>query len=89
MARRAASVGAGSSAASITASSRVVLSSKTRKMVPSAMPAAWAISRVVSAGPLLQEEREGGGDDRRPPLLERQGRRPYPSWTWVTGPEYS
>ena len=51
MARIAASVGAVSSAASMTASSNADLSSKTRKIVPSAIPAASAISRVVTAAP--------------------------------------
>ena len=42
------SSGAGSKAASTTASIRASLSGKTRKIVPSAMPAASAIWRVVT-----------------------------------------
>ena len=46
--------GAGSSTLPTTASITASLSGKTRKMVPSAMPAASAISRVVTAAPWSQ-----------------------------------
>ena len=71
--------GRGSSAASMTASRSAVLSSKTRKMVPSAMPAAWAISRVVTAAPCSRKSGRVAATIGRPPLLERQRRRPHPS----------
>jgi hypothetical protein len=51
MAASAASVGAVSKAASTAASINDSLSGKTRKMVPSAMPAASAIWRVVMSTP--------------------------------------
>ena len=54
MARRSAAVGAGSRTSAITATSSESLSSKTRKIVPSAMPAASAISRVVTVAPRRQ-----------------------------------
>ena len=51
MAESAASSGSGSSAASITAAMTSSLSAKARKMVPSAIPAASAIWRLVTRSP--------------------------------------
>ena len=48
------------------------LSGKTRKIVPSAMPAASAISRVVTPVPCSQHQRQRRPHDRRPPLGGRQ-----------------
>ena len=82
----AASVGAGSSAASMTASSNAVLSSKTRKMVPSAMPAACAISRVVTAAPCSRKSGRVAATiaERRSSSGSAAARtRPV---TWVMGP---
>ena len=56
MPRSAASAGAGSKAASTAASIRDSLSGKTRKMVPSAMPAASAICRVVTADAVVEQQ---------------------------------
>ena len=52
------------------------LSAKTRKMVPSAMPDASAIWRVVTISRVLEQQREGGVDDRGAPLVGRQGAGP-------------
>ena len=51
-------------ASSAAASIRLFLSGKTRKIVPSAMPAASAISRVRDVAALLGEERHEHVEDR-------------------------
>ena len=54
MARSSSTSGAGSSTLATAALITASLSGKTRKIVPSAMPAASAISRVVTAAPWSQ-----------------------------------
>ena len=54
MSRSARTYGSGSRTLSTTARTTASLSGKTRKIVPSAMPAASAISRVVTAAPWSQ-----------------------------------
>ena len=66
-----------SSAASSVASSSSSLSAKTRKIVPSAMPAAHAICLVVIASPCSASKWAHGFDDRRAPFLGRKRRRPF------------
>ena len=75
----AASVGAVSSAASMTASSSAVLSSKTRKIVPSAIPAACAISRVVTAAPCSRNRGRVAAMMAERRSWKRQRRGPHPS----------
>ena len=64
---------AGLIASSAAASIRLRLSGKTRKIVPSAMPAAWAISRVVTSLPALDQQRQQRRDDRLAAVVGRQG----------------
>ena len=54
---------------SATAKSSAFLSGKTRKMVPSAMPAASAICRVVTRPPCSAYSGSRRRDDRRPPVV--------------------
>ena len=55
---------AGLIASSAAANSSVALSGKTRKIVPSAMPAASAISLVVTSPPALDQQRDQRVEDR-------------------------
>ncbi len=68
------SVGVWSNASATTAWITDSLSGKTRKIVPSAMSAASAICRVVTAAPCRMNERPRGGDDRRAALVGRHAR---------------
>ena len=72
----AAATGAGSSAVSRAAWISASLSGKTRKIVPSATPAASAISRVVTFGAVRGEQRQRGGHDGGAALGRREGGRP-------------
>ena len=53
----------------MTASISSSLLAKTRKMVPSAMPAASAISWVVTVSPWARSSGKGGRDDHRAALV--------------------
>ena len=73
MAASAASTVLVSNADSTTAAIRLSLSGKTRKIVPSAMPAASAICRVVTDGAVHEQQRQRGGDDLGAAFGGRQG----------------
>ena len=71
---KASSPPAGLIASSAAAISSAALSGKTRKIVPSAIPAAWAISLVRDVAAPLDQQRDQGRQDRRPAVLRGEWR---------------